>query len=78
MNSLANQVFLRKEARHYALCERCIALDVRREYFLTAVSVCLLPPTEVNGTPSNSTSVLSRGYSGRALGLLFLPLEAQL
>lgn len=61
MNFLANQVFLRKEAKHYALRERCIALDVWKECFLTAVSVCLLPPTEMNSSPYNSASVLSRG-----------------
>lgn len=51
MNLLANQVFLRKEVVPYVLCEHCIVLDVWKEYFLTAVSVGLLPPTEVNSTP---------------------------
>ena len=78
MNFLANQVFLRKDVMHYVLCEHCIILDVCKEYFLTAVSVGLLPPIKVNSTPCNSTSVPSRGLQWATSWALFLPLEAQL
>ena len=61
MNFLANQVFLRKDVMHYVFCEHCIILNVWKENFLTAVSVGLLPPIEVNSTPYNSTCVPSRG-----------------